>query len=287
MNCGRKLHNLKISALLTLCLLATVAALAQTYPSEDPFAASPGIAHVDLDGTGTANYIVAVSDDRVRVLKTGGGTATVVAEAAPDTMTGANPQLRLVDLDGDGRPEIVASYPTPRASESTWIFRWTGHELTNFGPTVTVGPRHITHSILGLVEFFDVDGDGVLDLVEFDREAQGIRIWKRSSDGAYKVTRNRVAYINRYQRHTAEPELFSAVFSATPGQVLEVTVIVEKAVTGGDVHINGQLIFGPSDFRKSTRLLKNTIKAKAVNEVQSTVDGKPGAAIVVMLAPPR
>jgi len=268
---------------LTLCLLA---ALAQTYPSENPFAESPGIARADLDGTGTANYIVAVSDDRVRVLKTGGGTATVVAESAPDTMIGSNPRLRLVDLDGDGRPEIVASYPTPRASESTWIFHWTGRGLTNIGPTVTVGPRHITHSILGLVEFFDIDGDGVPELVEFDREAKDIRIRKRSSDGAFKVVRNQVAYINRYQRHTAEPELFSGVFDATPGQVLEVTVIVEKTVTGGDLHVNGHLVFGSSDFKKA-RLLKRTIKTEAVNEVTSTVDGKPGAAIVVMLAPPQ
>ncbi len=285
MNCDREIRNVKKSALLTLCLFATATAFAQTYPSENPFAESPGIAHADLDGTGTANYIVAVSDDRVRVLKTGGGTATVVAEAAPDTMIGSFPQLRLVDLDGDGRPEIVASYPTPRASQSTWIFHWTGRGLTNIGPTVTAGPRHITHSILGLVEFFDVDGDGIPEPVEFDRE--DIRIWKRSSDGAFKVVRNQVAYINRYQRQTAEPELFSGVFNATPGQLLEVIVIVGKGVTGGDVHVNGHLVFGPSDLKKPTRLLKRTIKTEAVNEVESTVDGKPGAAIVVMLAPPQ
>jgi hypothetical protein len=47
------------------------------------------------------------------------------------------------------------------------------------------------------------------------------------------------------------------------------------------------LIFGPSDFKKAARLLKRTIKAEAVNAVESTVDGKPGAAIVVMLAPPQ
>jgi hypothetical protein len=43
----------------------------------------------------------------------------------------------------------------------------------------------------------------------------------------------------------------------------------------------------PSDFKKPARVLKRTIKAEATNEIESTVDGKPGAAIVVMLAPPQ
>ncbi|HEV2718480.1 MAG TPA: VCBS repeat-containing protein, partial [Thermoanaerobaculia bacterium] len=123
--------------LLALSLLLAIAAPAQT-PDEgivrDFWPSRLGkdveklfdFARADLDGTGRGDYIVAIYGNSpcvVRVLRAAGGAPSLVAEAAPDAMGGHAPRLRLVDLDGDGRPEIVAAFATITGGEVTWIFR--------------------------------------------------------------------------------------------------------------------------------------------------------------------
>jgi hypothetical protein len=293
---------------LAASLFLTIAALAQPAPSADenlalqfyPPQLGPyghklyDFGRADLDGTGRSDYLVAVYCGNppgiVRVLKVSGETATLMSEIAPETMGGHFPNLRLVDLDGDGRPEIVASFATIGGGATTWIFKWSGGALTPFGPTVTTGRRRLVHSVLGSVEFFDLDGDGIREIVEHDRIVRESHVWKFSSNGKYTVQPSRISYVNRFERHTGDPELFTGVFPAASGQKLEVTVVRgdandEHAPVTGDLFVNGHRLFGPEDFQKTTRVLRATITAKDLNEVESTLEGKPGSAITVSIVP--
>ncbi|MCU1244314.1 MAG: hypothetical protein JWN02_224, partial [Acidobacteria bacterium] len=185
-------------------------------------------ARADLDQSGSSEYIVAVYcanlQGVVRVLRPDtSGVAEIVAEAAYPAMGGHAPNLRLVDLDGDGSQEIVASFASMGGSESTWIFHWNGADLNLAGP-VSIGGRQFTvFSKLGLADFFDADGDAIPEIVEFNRD--GDRLLKRQPDGTYVRTQAPVLYVNRFERHTTEAELFTGVFPATAGQRLKVKVV--------------------------------------------------------------
>jgi hypothetical protein len=300
--------SLAVTFVLALCTfgVAQQAAAQTTSPDEDlviqfypsdlgPFGEKLyDFARADLERSGRADYIVAVycGNPRgvVRVLRAPAGSpATLAAEIAPDTMGGHFPTLRLVDLDGDGRPEISASFATIRAGAETWLFRWTSGALEIFGPTTVTGRRAIRHAVLGVVDYFDVDGDGIAEIVETDREAQERRIWKRNADGHFGIVDNRVLYANRFERHTATPELYTAMFESTPGKKLVITVvngdgIDEHAVTSGDLFFNGQPVFRPADFKKNARVLTATVTAAEENEIESMLEGKPGSAITVAIA---
>jgi hypothetical protein len=304
----RKILASRVFAGLAASLFLTVSALAQATVSADenlvrqfyPPQLGPSggelydFARADLDGTGKADYLVAVYCGNppgvVRAWKVSGGTAAFMSEIAPETMGGHFPRLRLVDLDGDGRPEIVAAFATIGGSERTWIFKWSGSALTVFGPTVTNGRQKLVRSVLGLIDFFDIDGDGVTDIVENDRIAQVKHVWKLSSNGQYALSPGQLLYVNRFERHTSDPELFTAVFPAAPGQKFEVTVVIGDGKgahlpVAGDLFVNGRQLFGPEDFRNVRHVLRATITGEDLNEVESTLEGVPGSAINVSIVP--
>ncbi|MGH7431007.1 MAG: hypothetical protein ACREI5_04230, partial [Candidatus Methylomirabilales bacterium] len=105
----------------------------------EPFRAS-NYRLADLDRTGTANYIVAAYTNGfsavVRVLKLQDSTATLVAEPNLRLLSGILPGIELLDVENDGRPEVVISLTGPRAPVADWVFKWTGTELALIGPVV-------------------------------------------------------------------------------------------------------------------------------------------------------
>lgn len=283
-----------------LCVFIS-AAFAQSSSSDDQVAASfwpaqlssSGVriidfGRADLDGTGNAGYLVVVYCDGargvVRVIKTG-GTPALVAEAASPAMGGHSGRLRLPDLDGDGKPEIAATF-SRMGGEETWIFRYAGNALTPFGPTAVVSGTLRTQ--VGMVDFLDVDGDGIPEIVETERAIQDRRVLALGPDGTYHETATHVLYANRFVRHDGEPELFTAVFPATVGQRLQLTIVNGDGTpatvpTSADFYVNGKIVFAPNDFKRKSRALTTTFTADAANELESLMDGKPGAAMTVVV----
>jgi hypothetical protein len=244
-------------------------------------------ARADLGRTGTADYIVAAYSGEhgvVRVLRPTGTGAVVAAEADYPTMGGQFPRVRLIDLDRDGTPEIVASYGTAGGSEETWIFRWGTNQLSLVGPTAVAGRQALVHSTLAMSDFFDLDGDGIPEIVEFDRQG-GDQMLQRQPNGSYARTGVPVLYVNRYERHTTEPELFTGVFPAIAGEMLHVKMIFAggSAPPAGDLYINGQLVFDHPAFMKGHWVVEGQVVAQDVNEVESMLDGPIGSAVNVVV----
>ena len=113
------------------------AALTQDPAGTVPVAERHVVAQVvDLDQNG-GKFIVAVycngrSGGAVSVLAPAGDGA-VIATAMPDGMVCRSPELQLLDLDRDGKPEIIATMPQTRGLPPSWAFKWTGSDLVLLG----------------------------------------------------------------------------------------------------------------------------------------------------------
>lgn len=125
----------------------------------DAFVATPAVAAVaaDLDVNGSVQIVTL--DDQLAVRrwargKDGAWTAQVIVPAQGAPAAGVRPQLAVVDLDGDGRPEIVATTPTGVAAfrvaadraDKIWndddaVHAWTVVTRDASGPGLVVSRR--------------------------------------------------------------------------------------------------------------------------------------------------
>lgn len=243
-------------------------------------------ARADLDGTGVQDAIVAVYGNgyrgAVRVIRAG----QVAGESSYDLMAGAYPILRLADLDGDGKPEIVASFGT-EGGEVTWPLKWSAGRLTLIGPSTTLFHGGV-QATLGYAELFDLDGDGKLELVEYIADRPTHSVLKLGADGRYTRTSTKAVYAGHFVRHDGDPEIFTGVFPAAPGAKVTLSVVNGSAgganrTTSADLYFNGKQLLFPNDFKKvaATFTLTATSAADGVNEIEVGMQGKPGSEVTV------
>jgi len=249
-------------------------------------------ARADLDGTGTQSYIVVAYGNGVsgvvRVIRTVPAPAQVAAETAFNMMVGDVPFLRLADLDGDGKPEIVAGFAV-MGGQISWPIKWTAGRLALIGPSQQSvdGVR----STLSYVQLLDVDGDGKVELIEWDQRNVNHTVYAIGSDGVFAPQPLPVLYADSYVRHDGEPEIFTGVFRATAGTKLTLTIAngdpAGNQVTSGHFYFNGIELLTPNDFKKAVRKVTFAVTSASdgVNEVEADLDGKPGTHIAVSLSP--
>lgn len=125
-------------------------------------------AAADLNGTGNADFIVAVYSNGfsgvIRVLQKQNDAFQLVDEPDIPSMGGDFPEVRLLDLNNDERPEVIASFASARGPTEDWVFKWDGTELSLFGPT-EIDALGITHTLLSDASFIDLNGDGVVEII--------------------------------------------------------------------------------------------------------------------------
>lgn len=143
--------------------------------------------HADLDGTGKADFVVAayltVVDGTLRVFRENAGQLQVVADLDPEIeVGGGNFNLEIIDIDNDGKPEIVAKGSGTNVDYTLDIFKWTSSSL------VEITPAGVDTTD---AELFDVDHDGMMEIVT-PPDCTGLRPEQRDPaagkcKGDYKV----------------------------------------------------------------------------------------------------
>jgi len=135
-----------------------------------------GWADLDLDGTGSKEYRVLYYTNEavgaLLVFRLEGGNYQKIWESGPDPVRdlsgGVGASVGLLDIDGDGRPELHLTTGTHR-SEIHHMFRW---DQENRQPVNLVDPRDssVEFGAFGgsSVFFADFDNDGKLDASVYD-----------------------------------------------------------------------------------------------------------------------
>src|SRR5260221_1264653 len=132
----------------------------------------PGLLHSEYAATDfeksdnareKGKYLVAVYgnywEGAVRVIHRSREGWSVVAEVP--IRTGSVRGVELRDLDGDGVPEILATFATTGGRyEATWIFRWTGSGIVSLLNAPRDSHASTNPDDLYLHDYFDLDGDG-------------------------------------------------------------------------------------------------------------------------------
>ena len=137
-----------------------------------PFRASAfGVA--DLNGTGEEFIVAAYTNGfsaGIRVLRRQGTTTLLVDEPILRLLGGTFPFVKLIDLDNDGRPEVVTSFSSARGHLADWVFKWNGATLDLIGPS-TVDEHGDVSTLLSEAGFRDLDGDGILEIINSPQQA--------------------------------------------------------------------------------------------------------------------
>jgi hypothetical protein len=265
-----------------------------------PFQTSNYVA-ADLDGTGIAQYLVAAYTNGfsavARVIKKQGTTGSVVAEPPLPLMAGVYPFVDLVDLDGDGRPEVVITLTSAAGFDADWIFKWDGLNLNSIGPS-EVGTDGNTSTILGDADFVDLNGNGILDIINppepinlSDAPNTDPFTVFALSGGTYVSTGITFDYYETFARATGAPVAVTRTFSSANPNTAYVMTIANgdghggNRVSSADVYLNGYQIVGPSAFNQQVSVLKIPISVAASNTLAVTLKSAPGSQLTIGIGP--
>ena len=243
----------------------------------------------DLNGTGQADFLVAAytngSSAVVRVLRRQGTSATLVAEPALPLMGGIIPEVSLVDLDGDSRPEIVVHYSAATGGYSAWIFKWTGTALTVFGPT-EMDDGDVT-TVLHDVGFRDVTGDGIPEILnppEHKASDLTTTVYQLVG-GAYTQISTKIYESRSFIRRTATPQTETITFDLVDPTMSYVMLIRNGDDAGADrassvqITLNGNEVAGTSQFNQQVQVYRLPITVSDSNTLSVRFAGQPQSQI--------
>jgi hypothetical protein len=259
-----------------------------------PFRAR-AFALADLDGTGTANYIVAAYTNGVsaaiRVLRVQGNTATLAFEPINLLSVGIYPAVELVDIENDGRPELAVHFSGGRGTLTDWVFKWTGTELRLIGPFSVDEHGNVTTDLFES-SFFDVDGDGILEIVQSPPGGPTEITEVYKFDGQTFSLVSSQVYFETFYRQTATPVTETRTFQVlNPGSGFVLTIINgnregDNRVSSGTIKLNGVVVMNPNDLNQQVRTVVRQVIVLANNVLEVELAGKPTGQILVTIEPP-
>src|SRR6266540_11830 len=138
---------------------------------------------VDFDQTGNDDYLVVAysngSTVSLRVIKGATADSAVLVTEAKESISGdGRPAVTAVDIDNDGTPEIVVEL-----YHASWIYKYADRKLGIFGPTRQT--RRGIETAVGTSTMIDIDGDGVLELLEIVNGPIPYIVYKLDATGRF------------------------------------------------------------------------------------------------------
>lgn len=255
---------------------------------------------VDLDHSGQ-QFIVALyanDDDAVLEVLSAQSEGSLLAADTETKLPGGNPSLRLLDVDGDGRLDIIATIGMRRGGDAVWIYRWSGSQLLRVH---RAGGRDGWDDMFADPTFLDLDGDGVLEIVEHtvskDVDDDGAERWTAAyrvfalSQGAYHETApaDRLAI---FSRGKGALKTVKNVFHVDDATASRRVVLVNGSgdaaprVASAVVKLNGRTVFSEKDFDEhADRLEAPATVVAGDNQLTVELRGAPGSCVTIIVMP--
>lgn len=254
----------------------------------------------DKQASGAPRTIVAAytntSSAAIRILQADGSGGFRVTAAEPQGLDlfGEECEVKLLDLDRDGRPEIVVTFSV-MVNEVAWVMKWDGQQLVNLTPTAANGDGTLA-TVLNNADFVDLDNDGVPEIYVVGQypppsdgsAAKPDRIYTLSA-GRYAQTES-VVGVWVFERSTGAPELerVSAPLPAGARGPFTLRIVNGDAggqarVTSGEVFLNGERIMSTNDFSNRVGTIERSVNLTADNELAVRLAGAPGSRLLIVV----
>jgi hypothetical protein len=255
---------------------------------------------VDTLPSGAPRAIVAgytnTSSAAILMLQSDGSGGFRVAASEPQALDlfGAECEVKLLDVDRDGRPEIAITFSV-MVNDLTWVMKWNGQQLVNLTP-LERNPDGTGISLLRNAEFVDVDNDGILEIAvvgQYPPPADGSPAKPDSvfklSGGTYVETEP-VVGLWMFERSTGAPETDRMTVSLPAGARGPFTLHIVNGEAGGrsrvtsaEVFLNGERVLSPNDFGNRVGAIDRPVNLTSDNELAVRIAGAPGSRMVVIL----
>jgi hypothetical protein len=256
------------------------------------FAALPGGVLAAVYSDGYAGVI--------RLIKRTADGPVVLASKEGEALGGPSPSIELLDVDGDAQPEIVVSFADQarQLTRGYFIFR-SDAALTSLGPS----SPDSTDTCLADAEFLDVDGDGVLEVIdtkselvahpeegEDDHTADVQRTLYTLHNGHYGPPRP-LLDVESFARGKGKPFWSHSVIVGSDAATATLRLINgdvhgNKRVTSAEVRWNGATILSPADFKRTSRVISVPVRVLPdANPLEVRVDGEPGSELTIVIEP--
>ncbi len=243
----------------------------------------------DLEGTGSDDVIVAAYTNgfsgAVRVLRKQGGGASLVDEPDLPLLGGVFPYVELLDLDGDGTPEIIVSLSSARGPGADWVFKWSGRGLRLIGPS-TVDDDGDVSTVLGEADFVDINGDGLLEIINPPEEDPDEPFDVFDLDG------NRLkplSFVGTYVRSAGKPTESAEIFPASRGdyllKIINGDTKGDHRVSSAVVRLNGKVVVGPNEFSQNVPEISVRVSLQGSNTLGVELRSAPDSQITLSVGP--
>lgn len=228
------------------------------------------------------------------------GTPTLLAEVTPESLIGRRIAIRLIDVNGDQRPEIIARVDQYRGLPGTWVYQWSNGRLNLMGPTSEEVPGDVA-SELSDATFLDLDGDGIMEVIDHEAgasygengEATVANEYRVGHVGDATLSTQSLDYFGEFLRNTTTPATTETHFGATNvDQPRELIVIngtggvKASRVASAIVTLNGSVVVRESDLSINVDRVRVTLPGLAAeNTLCVELRGQPGGTVSIVLRP--
>jgi len=250
-------------------------------------------AYAAVTSSRTSYLVAAYSNGHVAAVALIDNSSASTKQVIRDHQTGAQPNVRAIDLDGDGNPEAVVTFTLgPRGGAETWIYRIQQGQLVPIGPMDEQG-----RSLLGSPDVVDFNGNGVMDLVDSSNVGESrddpviVKEHYMVRNGVYVE----VAPLDFYElffRGKAAPVTTEETFTI-PADALQKSyrlTIINGGFNGegyrasaGSVVLNGVTVASSSDFSQTRRSWTVSVPLQPSNSLSVRLEGKPSGRIIVAI----
>ncbi len=238
----------------------------------------------DLDGTGRADYVVAAYANgisaTVRLLKRANTGATLVDEP-PGTFAGAHASLRLLDIDGDHKPEVLVRFSGPQARSADYVFQWRAGKL------VVISPTRDGASVIGDAVYEDLDGDGKLDIIAGGASTDTMTIY-HYANGSFTMDGTALFY-GTFRREKGAPVARQRTITVDRSDIPYILRVVngengKNRVSSAEIRLNGALLAGPDQFSQQVATFDvSPVTLLPSNVLAVTVRSAPGSVLSVLI----